>query len=177
MAPGRPCAEAEIAARRLALRHQAALEPLGTSPDASTLQHGPSFGAVGTVYHVARRFGIAQALGTTRAGQLALWHVSARGIAPGSRLAAGRLALAHAACDGLGCGTFAADALEAHLDGLAGAQARRAARLCAPRPKTQPARRLVSAGTRSSLDGPPHALAAFGSHRAGHTGTLQRGLG
>src|SRR5262249_6483625 len=74
----------------------------GTIQDAITVKQGLSFGAVWTVYHVARRLGIDKALGTTRAGKLALWQVIARGIAQGSRLSAVRLAMAHAACDVLG---------------------------------------------------------------------------
>src|SRR6266571_4444890 len=95
-------AAAEIEALRLALRHQEALEPLGPLPDAVTLQQGVSFGAVWTVCPVARRLGIATALGTTRDGTLALGQVLARGIEQGARLSAVRLAMAHAACDGLG---------------------------------------------------------------------------
>jgi hypothetical protein len=67
------CSEAEIAAMRLALRHKEALEQLGTIQDTVTLKQGLSFGAVWTVYHVARRLGIEKALGTTREGKLALW--------------------------------------------------------------------------------------------------------
>ena len=96
------CSEAEIAAIRLALRHKGDLEHLGTIQDAITLQQGPSFGAVWTVYQVARRLGIEQALGTTREGKLALWQVIARVIDQGSRLSAVCLAMAHAACDVLG---------------------------------------------------------------------------
>jgi len=76
------CSEAEIEA----LRHKEALEHLGTIQDAITLQQGMSFGAVWTVYHVARRLGIDKALGTTRDGKLALWQVIARVIDQGSRL-------------------------------------------------------------------------------------------
>src|SRR2546428_10125886 len=97
---------AEIEALRLALRHKEALEYPGTMQDAVTLKQGLSFGAVWTVYHVARRLGIEQALGTTRAGNLALWQVMARVLDQGSRLSAVRLAMAHAACDVLGLGTF-----------------------------------------------------------------------
>src|SRR5215469_3250514 len=61
------CSEAEIAA----LRHKEALEQLGTIEDAITLKQGLSFGAVWTVYQIARRLGIEQALGTTRDGKLA----------------------------------------------------------------------------------------------------------
>jgi hypothetical protein len=98
----RPGSEAESEALRLARRPQGALAHLGAIQDAIPWPHGPSCGAVWTVYHVARRLGSAPALGTTRAGKLALWHVMARGSAHGSRLSAGRLALAHAAGDVLG---------------------------------------------------------------------------
>ena len=96
------CSAAEIEALRLALRHKADLAHLGTIQDSITLQQGVSCGAVWTVYHVARRLGIAQALGTTRDGTLARWQVIARVIEPGSRLSAVRLAMAPAACDILG---------------------------------------------------------------------------
>src|SRR2546426_3376685 len=98
------CSATEIEAMRLALRHKEDLEHLGTVQDAVTLKQGVSFGAVWTVYHVARRLGIAQALGTTREGKLALGQVIARVIDQGSRLSAVRLAMAHAAWDVLGLG-------------------------------------------------------------------------
>jgi len=96
---------------RLALRHKEALAPLGTIQDAITLQQGRAFGAVWTVYPVARRVGRAQALGTTRAGTLALWPVIARVIDPGSRLSAVRLAMSHAAGDVLRGGPLDEEAL------------------------------------------------------------------
>src|SRR5712691_576569 len=99
------CSAAEIEALRLALRHKENLEHLGTIQDAITLQQGLSFGAVWTVYQVARRLGIAQARGTTREGKLALWQVIALLIDQGARLSAVRLAMAHASGDGLGLGT------------------------------------------------------------------------
>src|SRR3977135_1256229 len=132
------CSAAEIEALRLALRHKENLEHLGTIQGAITLKQGMSFGAVWTVYHVARRLGIAQALGTTREGKLALWQVIARVIDQGSRLSAVRLAMAHAACDVLGLGTFDEDALYENLDWLAGAQARIEERLYVQRTKTKP---------------------------------------
>src|SRR5260370_5111983 len=92
------CSAAEIEALRLALRHKENLEHLGTIQDAITLQQGLSFGAVWTVYQVARRLGIAQALGTTREGKLSLWQVIARVIVQGPRLPALRPSRAHAAC-------------------------------------------------------------------------------
>jgi hypothetical protein len=171
------CSEAEIEAIRLALRHKGELEHLGTIQDAITLQQGPSFGAVWTVYHVARRLGIAQALGTTREGKLALWQVIARVIDQGSRLSAVRLAMAHAACDVLGLDTFDEDALYENLDWLAGAQARIEERLFAQRQQTKPASLFLYDVTSSYLEGTHNALAAFGYNRDGKKGKMQIVIG
>src|SRR6516165_9839761 len=132
------CSEAEIEALRLALRHKEDLEHLGTIQDAVTLKQGLSFGAVWTVYQVARRLGIEQALGTTRAGKLALWQVIARALDQGSRLSAVRLAMAHAACDVLGLGPFDEDTLYENLDWLAHRQAAVEDTLFAKRTRLKP---------------------------------------
>src|SRR5216683_2946329 len=171
------CSEAEIAAIRLALRHKGDLEHLGTIQDAITLQQGPSFGAVWTVYQVARRLRIEQALGTTREGKLALWQVIARVIDQGSRLSAVRLAMSHAACDVLGLGTFDEDALYENLDWLAGAQAFVEDRLFAQRIKTKPVSLFLYDVTSSYLEGTHNALAAFGYNRDGKKGKLQIVIG
>jgi DDE family transposase len=171
------CSAAEIEALRLALRHKEDLEHLGTIQDAITLQQGVSFGAVWTVYHVARRLGIAHALGTTREGKLALWQVIARVIDQGSRLSAVRLAMAHAACDVLGLGTFDEDALYENLDWLAGAQARIEERLFAQRQKTKPASLFLYDVTSSYLEGTQNELAAFGYNRDGKKGKRQIVIG
>jgi hypothetical protein len=168
---------AEIEAMRLALRHKEDLEHLGTIQDAITLQQGLSFGAVWTVYHVARRLGIDKALGTTRDGKLALWQVMARVIDQGSRLSAVRLAMSHAACDVLGVGTFDEDALYENLDWLAGAQAAIEDRLFAQRTKTKPVNLFLYDVTRSYLEGTHNALAAFGYNRDGKKGKLQIVIG
>jgi hypothetical protein len=171
------CSQAEIAALRLALRHKEDLGHLGTIQDAITLKQGLSFGAVWTVYHVARRLGIEQALGTTRAGKLALWQVIARVIDQGSRLSAVRLARAHAACDVLGLGPFDEDALYENLDWLAGAQAAIEDRLYAQRTKTQPINLFLYDVTSSYLEGTQNALAAFGYNRDGKKGKRQIVIG
>jgi hypothetical protein len=171
------CSAAEIEAMRLALRHKEALEHLGTLQDAVTLKQGVSFGAVWTVYHVARRLGIEQALGTTRAGKLALWQVMARVINQGSRLSAVRLAMAHAACDVLGLGTFDEDTLYENLDWLAGAQAGVEDRLFAQRTSTKPINLFLYDVTSSYLEGTQNALAAFGYNRDGKKGKRQIVIG
>src|ERR687886_292843 len=171
------CSAAEIEAIRLALRHKEALENLGTIQDAITLKQGLSFGAVWTVYQVARRLGIEQALGTTREGKLALWQVIARVIDQGSRLSAVRLAMAHAACDVLGLGTFDEDALYENLDWLAGGQAAIEDRLFAQRSQTKPVNLFLYDVTSSYLEGTHNDLAAFGYNRDGKKGKRQIVIG
>src|SRR6267378_2039818 len=171
------CSEAEIAAMRLALRHKEALEHLGTIQDAITLKQGMSFGAVWTVYHIARRLGIEKALGTTREGKLALWQVMARVIDQGSRLSAVRLAMSHAACDVLGLGSFDEDALYENLDWLAGAQAAIEDRLYAQRIQTKPITLFLYDVTSSYFEGTQNALAAFGYNRDGKKGKRQIVIG
>jgi Transposase DDE domain len=171
------CSVAEIEALRLALRHKENLEHLATVQDSITLKQGVSFGAVWTVYHIARRLGIEKALGTTRAGKLALWQVIARVIDQGSRLSAVRLAMAHAACDVLGLDAFDEDALYENLDWLAGVQAGVEDRLFAQRQKTKPASLFLYDVTSSYLEGTQNALAAFGYNRDGKKGKLQIVIG
>ena len=171
------CSEAEIEAMRLALRHKEALEHLGTIPDAITLQQGMSFGAVWTVYHVARRLGIEQALGTTREGKLALWQVIARVIDQGSRLSAVRLAMSHAACDVLGIGPFDEDALYDNLDWLAHRQAAVEDTLFAKRTRVKPVSLFLYDVTSSYLEGTHNELAAFGYNRDGKKGKMQIVIG
>src|SRR2546426_2008065 len=171
------CSSAEIEAIRLALRHKEDLEHLGTIQATVALKQGLSFGAVWTVYHVARRLGIEKALGTTREGKLALWQVIARVIDQGSRLSAVRLAMSHAACDVLDLGPFDEDALYENLDWLAGAQAAIEDRLFAQRTKTKPVNLFLYDVTSSYLEGTHNELAAFGYNRDGKKGKLQVVIG
>ena len=171
------CSAAEIEAIRLALRHKEALENLGTIQDAITLKQGLSFGAVWTVYQVARRLGIEKALGTTRDGKLALWQVIARVIDQGSRLSAVRLAMSHAACDVLGLGPFDEDALYENLDWMAEVQASIEDRLFAQRLKIKPVNLFLYDVTSSYLEGTHNALAAFGYNRDGKKGKRQIVIG
>jgi Transposase DDE domain len=171
------CSKVEIEAMRLALRHKEALEHLGTIQDALTLKQDLSFGAVWTVYQVARRLGIEQALGTSREGKLALWQVIARVIDQGSRLSAVRLAMVHAACDVLGLGTFDEAALYENLDWLAGAQARIEDRLFAQRQKKKPTSLFLYDVTSSYVEGIQNELAAFGYNRDGKKGKMQIVIG
>src|ERR671930_716469 len=167
------CSAAEIEALRLALRHKEALEHLGTIQDAITLKQGASFGAVWTVYHIARRLEIEKALGTTREGKLALWQVIARVLDQGSRLSAVRLAMSHAACDVLGLGPFDEDALYENLDWLAHRQAAVEDTLFARCTKTKSVSLFLYDVTSSYVEGTHNELAAFGYNRDGKKGKRQ----
>src|SRR5262245_60540820 len=171
------CSAAEIEALRLALRHKDNLAHLGTLTASLILKQGLSFGAVWTVYHVARRLGIEQALGTTREGKLALWQVIARVLDQGSRLSAVRLAMSHAACDVLGLGSFDEDALYENLDWLANRQAAVEDMLFARRTRIKPVRLFLYDVTSSYLEGTHTALAAFGDNRDGKKGKRQIVIG
>src|SRR5215813_2227688 len=171
------CSAAEIEAMRLALRHKDDLEHLVTIQASITMKQGMSFGAVWTVYHIARRLGIEKALGTTREGKLALWQVIARVIDQGSRLSAVRLALSHAACDVLGLDAFDEDTLYENLDWLAGAQAAIEDRLFVQRTKAKPVSLFLYDVTSSYLEGTHNALAAFGYNRDGKKGKMQIVIG
>jgi hypothetical protein len=161
----------------LALRHKEDLEHLGTLTDSLLLKQGLSFGAVWTVYHVARRLGIEQALGTTREGKLALWQVIARVIDQGSRLSAVRLAMSHAACDVLGLGPFDEDALYENLDWLAHRQAAVEDTLFAKRTRLKPVSLFLYDVTSSYVEGTQNDLAAFGYNRDGKKGKMQIVIG
>ena len=117
------CSAEEIAAIRLALRHKKDLSQLTGQGEIVSQKQGLSVGAVWLIYDMARQLGMAEALGTTRQGKLALWQVIARVIDQGSRLSAVRLAGTHAACDVLGLGKFDEDDLYDNLDWLCENQA------------------------------------------------------
>ena len=91
------CSEDDINALRLALNHKKDLAALIEACPDVTLRQGLSVGAVWLIYDLARQVGIADALGPSTAGKLALWQVIARVIDQGSRLSAVRLAGSHAA--------------------------------------------------------------------------------
>jgi len=171
------CSDREIEAIKLALRHKDDLENLRPVSEAVSLHQGLSVGAVAVVHAIARELGIADALGHTRDGKLALWQVIARVIDQGSRLSAVRLATNHAACEIVGLGAFNEDHLYANLDWLAEKQSAIEDRLF---------RRLHGDGkpglylydvTSSYLEGTHNELAAFGYNRDGKNGKLQIVIG
>jgi hypothetical protein len=171
------CRPEEIAAIELALKHKGDLSQLVNVRNEMTLRQGPSFGAAWTLWEVAKRTGVAVALGGGRAGRLALWQVLARAIDQGSRLSAVRLAGVHAACDVLDLDRFDEDDLYANLDWLAAHQAEIEGRLFAHRHGKQKPALFLYDVTSSYLEGTRNELAAFGYNRDKKRGKRQIVIG
>jgi hypothetical protein len=171
------CRPEEIAAIELALKHKGNLAELVNVREEMVLRQGPSFGAAWTLLEVAKRTGVAAALGSGRAGRLALWQVLARAIDQGSRLSAVRLASVHAACDVLDLDRFDEDDLYANLDWLAEHQAEIEGRLFAHRHGKQKPALFLYDVTSSYLEGQRNELAAFGYNRDKKRGKRQIVIG
>src|SRR5487761_8225 len=171
------CDRQEIAAIELALRFKGDLTVLG-SLDPVQLSQGLSVGAVWTVYEVARRLGMVQALGADFSGQLALWQVVARVLEQGSRLSAVRLASVHAACDVLGIRRgFDENDLYANLTGLSEHQPRIEDRWFAARHGRQKPELFLYDVTSRYLEGEKNAYGAYGYNRDGKRGKQQIVIG
>ena len=172
------CSAQEIEAIRLALKHKDELtQQLSLPQQDIDLRQGLSVGAVWLVYAMSKQLGIAQALGPTRQGKLALWQVIARIVDQGSRLSAVRLANRHAACDILDLERFNEDDLYANLDWLAEHQAQIEGRLFKRLyPEQTPGLYLYDV-TSSYLEGTQNELGAFGYNRDGKKGKRQIVIG
>ena len=172
------CSAQEIEAIRLALKHKDELtQPLSLPQQDIDLRQGLSVGAVWLVYAMSKQLGMAQALGPTRQGKLALWQVIARVLDQGSRLSAVRLAGSHAACDILDLERFNEDDLYANLDWLAEHQGQIEDRLFKSlHPKQTPGLYLYDV-TSSYLEGTQNELGAFGYNRDGKKGKRQIVIG
>jgi len=170
------CKPEEIAAIRLALEHKENLAELGAIEDSIRLQEGLRVGAVWTVYTIARRLGIEKALGTERAGKLALWQVIARTVDQGSRLSAVRLAQTHACCDILGMfHGFDENDLYDNLGWLSEHQEQIELSLFRTRckGKEKPSELFLYDVTSSYFEGVCNALADWGYNRDGKKGKKQ----
>ena len=141
------------------------------------IKQGPSVGAVWALMEVARRVGLAKALGNSRSGKLALWLVLARLIGQGSRLSAVRLATDHAVPAMLGLSGFDEDDLYAVMDWLDVRQARIELELFARRHPDRPPQLFLYDVTSSYLEGDCNAYAAYGYNRDGKRGKKQLVIG
>ena len=163
----------EIQAIKLALKNKHRLEQLGNVDRDIDVKQGISVGAVITLWQVAKRIGLVDALGSSQDGRQALWQVFARVIDQGSRLSAVRLATSHAACDVLGLDAFNEDHLYRNLDWLAENQARIEDALFRHRYAKQKPELYLYDVTSSYFEGVCNELAAFGYNRDGKRGKMQ----
>lgn len=221
------CSEQDIAAMRLAFKHKDQLSTLSAQLDgpisvpkvpqldtpiaeAKTavvsdidlmhvqLHQGQSIGAIWLLAELARELGITSALGSERAGRLALWQVLARAIDQGSRLSAVRLARVHA-CGILDLPRFDEDDLYQNLGWLTEQQEFIEKTLfthsqasnysaqhhtqSAPEQVTNKSAQRTSDGlflydvTSSYLEGSCNELGAFGYNRDGKKGKSQIVIG
>lgn len=141
---------------------------------AGPLRQGKSVGAVGTVLAAARRQGLDRALGSDRAGRLALFQVFARVLDQGSRLSAVRGARRHVGAELLNLDRFDEDDLYENLDWLCANQQGIEDRLFAAscEPGRGPALFLYDV-TSSYFEGTRNELGAFGYNRDGKKGKRQ----
>jgi transposase len=172
------CSPEEIQAIDLALQHKKNLPALQQQlQDPFHLRQGKSFGAIYLLHQQARRLGIADALGTDRFGQLALWQIIARALNQGSRLGAVRLAAQHALGEILDLEPFNEEHLYANLGQLSRQQAALEDQLFRQLyPKDPPSLFLYDV-TSSYLEGDGNALADWGYNRDGKKGKKQIVLG
>ena len=163
----------EIQAIKLALKNKHRLEQLGNVDQDIDVRQGLSVGAVVTLWQIAQRIGLVDALGSSRDGKQALWQIFARVIDQGSRLSAVRLATSHAACDVLGLDAFHEDHLYQNLDWLADNQARIEDKLFRDRYAERKPELYLYDVTSSYFEGVCNELAAFGYNRDGKRGKMQ----
>lgn len=172
------CKPQDIVAIKLALEHKDDLTVLTSIGDSVQLQEGPSIGAVWTIYQIAKRLGIQEALGRSFHGKLALWQVMARVIEQGSRLSAVRLARIHAVCDILHMQRgFDENDLYDNLKWLALHQEKIEQRLILSRRGGKKPELFFYDVTSSYLEGENNQLAAYGYNRDKKQGKRQLVIG
>lgn len=168
------CTPQEIAAIKIALQHKSELSQLGSLEQSVDLEEGLSVGSVWAVHQVAKRMGIAKALGNGFEGKLAMWQVIARVIDQGSRLSAVRLAQTHAACDVLEIGRgFDENDLYENLKWLADNQGKIEKTLFFTRRKDTKPEIFLYDVTSSYLEGVKNFFGEYGYNRDGKKGKKQ----
>lgn len=166
------CSNDEIAALKLALKHKGKLTSLVSLDDVET-RLKKSIGAVWTMHALAKRTGLAKALGHSLDAKLALMQVISRVIDQGSRLSAVRFAKRHALCEALGIEKLDEDDLYENLAWLAQNQERIEKKLFKERfPNATPTLFLYDV-TSSYLEGDKNDLARWGYNRDKKKGKKQ----
>ena len=171
------CSKEEVAAIKLALANKKNLAAVALPEKTLKTRQGLSVGAVWLLHHMAKRLGIAEALGRCADARLALWMVIAAVIGSVSRLSATRLAQTHAACDILGLDCFCEDDLYGALDWLNEHQQAIEKRLFVGRYKDKKPTLYLYDVTSSYFEGEQNELARYGYNRDGKNGKKQIVIG
>lgn len=159
------CSPAEISAIELALKHKHNLVDLGSVEDIQT-EEGLSIGSTWTIYSIAERLGIIDALGSDKEGQLALWQIIARVLEQGSRLSSIRLGKIYALASTIGIKKgFCEDDLYKNLSWITQHQEAIEFQLFQKRTKTAPPQLFLYDVTSSYLEGDQNELADWGYNR------------
>ena len=146
-------------------------------PQHISVVQGLSIGALFTVFQIAERLGIIQALGSTFQAKLALWQICARVLEQGSRLSAARMANLHAAASVLHFEqSFSENDLYDNLAWLDQNQAKIEDKLFMLRhsQKKSPTNLFLYDVTSSYIEGEKNELANYGYNRDKKKGKLQR---
>jgi len=171
------CDNDEIAAIKLALANKQNLAALRVPDKGVKTQQGFSVGAVWLLYQLAKRLGIAKAIGRSEKAKLSLWMVISSVIGSVSRLSATRLAQSHAACDILGLDSFCEDDLYSAMDWLHDHQDAIEKRLFNGRYKAEKPNIYLYDVTSSYLEGDQNELGDYGYCRDKKKGKKQIVIG
>jgi transposase len=168
------CTMEEIKAIELVLKNKGNLSNLENPKNKIMVQQGVSYGASWTVYQIAKKLGIEDALGFDQNGKLALWQVIARTIDQGSRLSAVRMARDEASDEILHFkkGFFEED-LYKNLHWLSLNQEKIEDRLFHSQKKENNNALFLYDLTSSYFEGTQNELAEFGYNRDGKKGKMQ----
>ena len=167
----------EIEAIKFALANKRDLAALKVPPKEIKTQQGFSVGAVWLLYQLAKRLGIAKAIGRSEKAKLSLWMVISTVIGSVSRLSATRLAQSHAACDILGLDSFCEDDLYSALDWLHDHQEVIEKRLFNDRYESETPNMYLYDVTSSYFEGDQNELGDYGYNRDGKKGKKQIVIG
>lgn len=171
------CDDDEIEAIKFALANKKNLAALRVPDKAVKTLQGDSIGAVWLLYQLAKRLGIAKAMGRSVNAKLSVWMVIAAVIGSVSRLSATRLAQSHAACDILGLDSFCEDDLYSALDWLYDHQQAIEKRLFNGRYEQKKPNLYLYDVTSSYLEGDQNELGDYGYNRDGKKGKKQIVIG
>jgi len=171
------CENNEIEAIKFGLANKENLASVNVANKAVKTKQGLTVGAVWLLNQLAKRIGIATALGRNVKGKLSLWMVISAVIGSVSRLSATRLAQSHAVCDIVDLDSFCEDDLYTTMDWLNEYQQAIETRLFKARYKNEKPTMYLYDVTSSYLEGEHNELGRYGYNRDKKKGKKQIVIG